>query len=61
MYDNNEEHEKPFNDAIDHFQKVEGGPSAGMGGRLPLPIRIIGYCILAAIVLLVIGGVIGNF
>ncbi|WP_202925686.1 hypothetical protein [Virgibacillus sp. MSP4-1] len=35
-------HHKPFNDAIDHMRRVEGAP-VGRGGRLPKPIKFIGY------------------
>ncbi|SHN34512.1 hypothetical protein SAMN05216179_3508 [Gracilibacillus kekensis] len=34
MSNNNDEPDKPFNDAIDHQPKIEGSP-AYKGGRLP--------------------------
>lgn len=39
---------KPFNDAIDHFNKVEGNMAFGKNDlkRLPRPLRFIGYIII---------------
>lgn len=37
---------KPFNDVIDHFDKVEGNAGRGNLNKLPKPIRYFGYFIL---------------
>jgi hypothetical protein len=37
---------EPFNDAIDHFNKIEGNPAHAVStdwSKLPKPIRWIGY------------------
>ncbi|WP_165767984.1 hypothetical protein [Virgibacillus indicus] len=41
MSNHNEEPNKPFNDAMEHKNNIEGFP-INKGGRLPLPIRLIG-------------------
>lgn len=48
------ESEKPFNDAMEHLNKIEGYP-VSRGGKLPLPIKIIGYFLLAGILFIVAG------
>lgn len=49
---NSKEPEKPFNDAMDHLNKIEGYP-VSRGGKLPLPIKVIGYFLLAGVLFLV--------
>ncbi len=44
--------EKPFNDAMEHLNKIEGYP-VSRGGKLPLPIKVIGYFLLAGVLFLV--------
>ncbi|WP_255358480.1 hypothetical protein [Halobacillus sp. KGW1] len=39
---------EPFNDAVEHQQKIEGSPAPG-DRTIPLPIRIIGYVLLGAL------------
>ncbi|WP_085994175.1 hypothetical protein [Oceanobacillus senegalensis] len=56
---NNKEQDKPFNDAMEHQHKVEGFPT-NQGGRLPLPIRLIGYFIFGGIILMILLGFFGN-
>jgi len=51
---NSKEPEKPFNDAMDHLNKIEGYP-VSRGGKLPLPIKIIGYFLLAGVLFIVAG------
>lgn len=48
------ESEKPFNDAMEHLNKIEGYPVSRVG-KLPLPIKIIGYFLLAGILFIVAG------
>lgn len=48
------EPEKPFNDAMEHLNKIEGYP-VSRGGKLPLPIKIIGYFLLAGVLFIVVG------
>ncbi|CQR46032.1 hypothetical protein BN1058_00276 [Paraliobacillus sp. PM-2] len=47
QYDNTDNEGKPFNDAMNHLQSIEGYPSTNLrqfnSRSLPLPIRIIGY------------------
>lgn len=49
---NSKEPEKPFNDAMEHLNKIEGYP-VSRGGKLPLPIKVIGYFLLAGVLFLV--------
>ena len=58
MSDHKEDHE-PFNDAIDHQQKIEGYPKPSEG-KLPLPIRLIGYFLFGGIILMILVGLLGN-
>ncbi|WP_165767527.1 hypothetical protein [Tetzosporium hominis] len=44
--------EKPFNDAMEHLNKMEGYP-VSRGGKLPLPNKVIGYFLLAGVLFLV--------
>ncbi|RWZ58548.1 hypothetical protein EQV77_06165 [Halobacillus fulvus] len=50
---------KPFNDVIAHKQNIEGYPK-GRGGKLPLPIKIIGYVLFGSFFLMMLIGVVGN-
>lgn len=60
--DSENQPDKPFNDVIDHMNKIEGGPinTDTKGSQLPKPIRFIGYFIIVCVVLFVIAGVIGS-
>ncbi|WP_163580734.1 hypothetical protein [Gracilibacillus saliphilus] len=49
-----------FNDVIEHNQKVEGAPIT-RGGRLPLPIKIIGYFLFGGMAIMIVLGMIANF
>jgi hypothetical protein len=44
-----EDKNKPFNDVIDHFNKIEGNPNLANVElrKLPKPIKYIGYFIIA--------------
>ncbi|WP_153236993.1 hypothetical protein [Fictibacillus phosphorivorans] len=46
-YDEQNQTNPPFNDAIDHFGKIEGYPTQNLSKvnmkGFPLPIRILGY------------------
>lgn len=44
--------EQPFNDAMEHLNKIESYP-VSRGGKLPLPIKVIGYFLLAGVLFLV--------
>ncbi|KGP91274.1 hypothetical protein N780_08785 [Pontibacillus chungwhensis BH030062] len=57
---NHENHNKPFNDAIAHKQDIEGFPKT-RGGKLPLPIKLIGYFLVGGVILMFLFGLIGNF
>lgn len=48
------EQQKPFNDAMEHLNKIEGYP-VSRGGKLPLPIKVIGYILLAGIIFIIAG------
>ncbi|UFU00311.1 hypothetical protein KO561_04995 [Radiobacillus kanasensis] len=50
---------KPFNDAMDHMQKIEGVPN-NSGGRLPLGIRFIGYFLVGGIALIILFGLVAS-
>ncbi len=56
----NEEQNKPFNDAMEHQQNVEGAPIPNTG-ELPLPIKVIGYFLIGGIILILVFGLVGNF
>ncbi|WP_194842038.1 hypothetical protein [Gracilibacillus salitolerans] len=51
---------KPFNDVMEHKQNIEGAP-INKGGRLPLPIKIIGYFLFGGMMMMMILGMIANF
>ncbi|MBM7553069.1 hypothetical protein [Thalassobacillus pellis] len=57
---NNHDQGTPFNDAMEHQRKFEGYPGPGKG-RLPLPIRLIGYFICGGIVIMILVALVGNF
>ncbi|WP_371018909.1 hypothetical protein [Pseudalkalibacillus sp. JSM 102089] len=57
---NNGNENKPFNDAIAHKQNIEGLPKT-RGGRLPLPIKLIGYFLFGSFILMLLIGLVGNF
>ena len=61
--DDDNQPNKPFNDAIDHFNKIEGNPmsSGTKMNQLPKGIRWIGYFIFVCILLIALGALIGNF
>ena len=46
-----EEEKKPFNDVIDHLNKIEGNPATGDFKKLPKPLKYIGYFIITFLVL----------
>lgn len=48
------ERQKPFNDAMEHLNKIEGYP-VSRGGKLPLPIKVIGYVLLAGVLFIIAG------
>jgi len=50
---------KPFNDVMDHMQNIEGHPTT-RGGKLPLPIKIIGYFIYVSLGIMLLGALFGN-
>lgn len=52
----NEELDKPFNDAMEHLNKMEGFPIS-KGGKLPQPIKIIGYFLFGGMILIILLGV----
>ncbi|KHE73186.1 hypothetical protein LD39_00495 [Halobacillus sp. BBL2006] len=56
----NGNHNKPFNDAIAHKQNIEGYPK-NSGGKLPLPIKLIGYFLFGSFILMILIGLVGNF
>ncbi|MBN8210130.1 hypothetical protein JI666_15355 [Bacillus sp. NTK071] len=56
----NENQNKPFNDAIAHKQNIEGFPKS-RGGKLPYPIKLIGFFLFGSFVLMFIIGLVGNF
>ncbi|MFD2658404.1 hypothetical protein [Gracilibacillus thailandensis] len=51
---------KSFNDVIEHKQKVEGAPIT-RGGRLPLPIKIIGYFLFGGMAIMIVLSMIANY
>lgn len=59
MSNHNEEPNKPFNDAMEHKNKIEGF-TINKGGRLPLPIRLIGYFMFGGIILMILIGLFAN-
>jgi len=60
MSNHNEGSDKPFNDAMEHQHKIEGFP-INKGGKLPLPIRLIGYFMIGGIILMMLFGLFANF
>ena len=50
-----DEKDKPFNDAVEHLNKIEGYPIS-KGGNLPLPIKIIGYFMFGGIIITLVFG-----
>lgn len=50
---------KPFNDVIDYKQTVEGY-AAGRRGKLPKPIKIVGYILFGTFFILILFGLIGK-
>jgi len=52
QFDYNDKGEAPFNDAIDHYGKIEGYPTKNLLkinlNSLPLPIRILGYLLIGS-------------
>ncbi|WP_101845603.1 hypothetical protein [Halobacillus sp. Marseille-P3879] len=60
MADKGERKDQPFNDAVEHQQKVEGQLKP-TEGKLPLPIRLIGYFLFGGIALMLLFGLLGNF
>ncbi|SFJ70453.1 hypothetical protein SAMN04487936_103398 [Halobacillus dabanensis] len=52
--------DKPFNDVIAHKQNVEGYPGTSRG-KLPLPIKLLGYILFGSFILTVVIGVFGIF
>ncbi|UOQ92980.1 hypothetical protein MUO14_21680 [Halobacillus shinanisalinarum] len=53
MSRDNDDRTEPFNNAMEHKQKVEGYPS-GAGGRMPVLIRLIGYFMFGGLCLMMI-------
>jgi hypothetical protein len=55
------EENKPFNDVIDHFNKIEGNASKVVKTdfkKLPKPIRLIGYFMIAFLCIVFLLGLI---
>ena len=50
---------KPFNDVIDHKQTIEGYPT-GRRGKLPKPIKMVGYILFGSFFFMLLFGLIGN-
>lgn len=50
-----DEKDKPFNDAVENLNKIEGYPIS-KGGNLPLPIKIIGYFMFGGIIITLVFG-----
>ncbi|MEG0472918.1 MAG: hypothetical protein RR588_11335 [Solibacillus sp.] len=53
----NDEKDKPFNDAMEHLNKIEGYPLR-KGRNLPLPLKIIGYFMFGGIIIMLALGLI---
>ncbi len=51
----NHHNNKPFNDVIDHMEKHTGGTYQN-SGKLPLPIKIIGYVLFGSLAVMFIIG-----
>ncbi|WP_431801088.1 hypothetical protein [Halobacillus andaensis] len=60
MCSRDDKQNEPFNDAVEHQQKVEGQLKSSEG-KLPLPIRLIGYFLFGGIPLMLLFGLLGNF
>ncbi|SHG61291.1 hypothetical protein [Ornithinibacillus halophilus] len=56
----NEGPDKPFNDAMDHMHNIQGYPISKRG-KLPLPIKIVGYFLFGGMFLMIIIALIANF
>ena len=48
---------EPFNDAMDHLNKIEGYPIR-KGGKLPLPLKIIGYFMFGGMIIMLVFGLV---
>ena len=48
---------EPFNDAMDHLNKIEGYPIR-KGGNLPLPLKIIGYFMVGGMIIMLVFGLV---
>ncbi|WP_102691904.1 amino acid transporter [Rummeliibacillus pycnus] len=46
-----EEEKKPFNDVIDHLNKIEGNPTNGDFKKLPKPLKYIGYVMIVLLLI----------
>ncbi|WP_394234223.1 hypothetical protein [Niallia oryzisoli] len=60
---NNEPIDDPFNDVIDHFNKIEGNagkPSNADLGKLPKPFKYFGYFVIGFFVVAILLSVILN-
>ncbi len=51
---------KPCNDVIDHMEKHTGG-TYSKSGKLPLPIKIIGYLLIGSLAVMFIIGLLLSF
>ncbi|PKR76987.1 hypothetical protein CEY16_13540 [Halalkalibacillus sediminis] len=51
--------EKPFNDVMEHMRNVEGYPIS-KGGKLPLPIKVLGIILFGTFILMMVGGFVVN-
>ncbi|WP_164667198.1 hypothetical protein [Virgibacillus doumboii] len=60
MTNENEEPDKPINDAMEHLHKIEGIP-VDKGGWLPQPIKLIGYFMFGGIILILLFGIFSSF
>jgi hypothetical protein len=52
QYGGNDNDDAPFNDAMSHFEKIEGYPTKNLSkvniNSFPLPIRILGYILMGS-------------
>lgn len=48
-------HRRPMNDVMDHMQKVEG-TQVGRGGKLPRPIKWLGYILFGSLFVIILFG-----
>ncbi len=58
-YDN-QSNDKPFNDAMEHQQNIEGSPIPKETGKLPFPIKLIGFFLLFSVILIIVFAIIGG-